>query len=187
MPRRFEIADVTYKCSTYYDAATERGFAYDDEDVGIVWPQDIALLVSERARVGKQVLRAQPPLVLEQHVVHLPEPVLGTGRLGGLGGLVRMRVDLTQWKVSVGEPEIVAECLLQRLRDGMSRAAVRALVVAVLDDEATSGPAARDSTSVARTASACRRACGSPAANPGESVNATVTPKRSSSSSTNTW
>jgi dTDP-4-dehydrorhamnose 3,5-epimerase len=43
-----EIADVTYKCSTYYSADVERGFAYDDPDVGIDWPQDIALLVSDR-------------------------------------------------------------------------------------------------------------------------------------------
>jgi len=43
-----EIADVTYKCSTYYDGAIERGFKYDDPDVGIEWPQDMALLVSER-------------------------------------------------------------------------------------------------------------------------------------------
>ena len=43
-----ETADVTYKCSTYYDGAIERGFAYDDEEVGIAWPQDMALLVSER-------------------------------------------------------------------------------------------------------------------------------------------
>jgi dTDP-4-dehydrorhamnose 3,5-epimerase len=43
-----EVADVTYKCSTYYDAALERGFAYDDEDVAIAWPQDMALFVSER-------------------------------------------------------------------------------------------------------------------------------------------
>lgn len=45
---RSQIADVTYKCSTYYDGAVERGFAYDDPDVAIDWPQDIALLVSER-------------------------------------------------------------------------------------------------------------------------------------------
>ncbi|MGI8731119.1 MAG: dTDP-4-dehydrorhamnose 3,5-epimerase family protein, partial [Solirubrobacteraceae bacterium] len=37
-----------YKCSTYYDPAVERGFRYDDPDVGIQWPQDIALLVSDR-------------------------------------------------------------------------------------------------------------------------------------------
>ena len=30
-----EIADVTYKLSSYYDPAHERGFAYDDPDVGI--------------------------------------------------------------------------------------------------------------------------------------------------------
>ncbi|MGI8728800.1 MAG: dTDP-4-dehydrorhamnose 3,5-epimerase family protein [Solirubrobacteraceae bacterium] len=39
-----EIADVTYKCSTHYDGEVERGFAYDDPEVGIAWPQDIALL-----------------------------------------------------------------------------------------------------------------------------------------------
>jgi dTDP-4-dehydrorhamnose 3,5-epimerase len=43
-----EIADVTYKCSTYYDGAVEHGFRYDDPEVDIAWPQDIALLVSER-------------------------------------------------------------------------------------------------------------------------------------------
>ena len=43
-----EIADVAYKCSTYYDGAVERGFRYDDPDVGIDWPQEIELVVSER-------------------------------------------------------------------------------------------------------------------------------------------
>jgi dTDP-4-dehydrorhamnose 3,5-epimerase len=43
-----EVADVTYKCSTYYDVAVERGFRYDDPDVGIAWPQDLDLLVSQR-------------------------------------------------------------------------------------------------------------------------------------------
>jgi dTDP-4-dehydrorhamnose 3,5-epimerase len=43
-----DVADVTYKCSTYYDGAVERGFRYDDPDVAIAWPQDMALLVSER-------------------------------------------------------------------------------------------------------------------------------------------
>jgi dTDP-4-dehydrorhamnose 3,5-epimerase len=43
-----EVADVTYKCSTYYDPAVERGFRYDDPDVGIAWPQDVELLVSQR-------------------------------------------------------------------------------------------------------------------------------------------
>jgi dTDP-4-dehydrorhamnose 3,5-epimerase len=43
-----DVADVTYKCSTYYDGAVERGFAYDDPDVAIGWPDDMALVVSER-------------------------------------------------------------------------------------------------------------------------------------------
>jgi dTDP-4-dehydrorhamnose 3,5-epimerase len=43
-----EVADVVYKCSSYYDAEIERGFAYDDPDVGIEWPSDIELLVSDR-------------------------------------------------------------------------------------------------------------------------------------------
>jgi dTDP-4-dehydrorhamnose 3,5-epimerase len=43
-----EVADVTYKCSAYYDAAVERGFHHADPEVAIEWPDDIELLVSER-------------------------------------------------------------------------------------------------------------------------------------------
>jgi dTDP-4-dehydrorhamnose 3,5-epimerase len=42
------LADVAYKCSSYYDAATESGIAYDDPAVGIVWPTDVEPIVSER-------------------------------------------------------------------------------------------------------------------------------------------
>ena len=42
-----EIADVVYKCSAYYDPSIESGFAYDDPEVGIEWP-DVELLPSER-------------------------------------------------------------------------------------------------------------------------------------------
>jgi dTDP-4-dehydrorhamnose 3,5-epimerase len=34
-----EVADVTYKCSEYYDGAKERSIAWDDPDVGIAWPE----------------------------------------------------------------------------------------------------------------------------------------------------
>ena len=44
-----EWADVTYKCSAYYDAAVEGGFRYDDPEVHIAWP-DLGLHVSERDR-----------------------------------------------------------------------------------------------------------------------------------------
>jgi dTDP-4-dehydrorhamnose 3,5-epimerase len=43
-----ELADVTYKVSSYYDAAFEKGIAYDDPDVGIEWPTGLELIVSER-------------------------------------------------------------------------------------------------------------------------------------------
>jgi dTDP-4-dehydrorhamnose 3,5-epimerase len=33
-----DVADVVYKCSTYYDPARESGFRFDDPDVGIEWP-----------------------------------------------------------------------------------------------------------------------------------------------------
>ena len=42
-----DIADVAYKCSTYYDPAAESGFAHDDPEVGIEWP-DLDLIASER-------------------------------------------------------------------------------------------------------------------------------------------
>jgi len=42
-------ADFTYKCSSYYDPATEAQIAFDDPDVGIPWP-DVELVVSDRDR-----------------------------------------------------------------------------------------------------------------------------------------
>ena len=41
-------ADVVYKCSAYYDAAAEEGFAHDDPDVGIEWPAGLELEASPR-------------------------------------------------------------------------------------------------------------------------------------------
>jgi dTDP-4-dehydrorhamnose 3,5-epimerase len=43
-----DVADVVYKVSGYYDAGIERGFAWDDPDVGIQWPSGLDLSVSER-------------------------------------------------------------------------------------------------------------------------------------------
>jgi dTDP-4-dehydrorhamnose 3,5-epimerase len=57
-----EVADVTYRCSTYYDGAVERGFHYDDPVVGIAWPDDIELLVSERDRDAAPLAALTPEL-----------------------------------------------------------------------------------------------------------------------------
>ena len=42
-----EVADVVYKCTTYYDPSAEAGISYRDPDIGIEWP-DIELTPSER-------------------------------------------------------------------------------------------------------------------------------------------
>ena len=42
-----DVADVVYKCSTYYDPSAESGIAYDDPDVGIEWPE-LELIPSQR-------------------------------------------------------------------------------------------------------------------------------------------
>ena len=45
-----ELADVVYKVSTYYDPDAESGFRFDDPEVGIEWPANIDLQVSDRDR-----------------------------------------------------------------------------------------------------------------------------------------
>ena len=44
-----EVADVVYKCSSYYAPELERGIAFDDPDLGIQWPE-LDWIVSERDR-----------------------------------------------------------------------------------------------------------------------------------------
>lgn len=43
-----EIADVAYKCSSVYDAATESGFRWDDPRVRIDWPLEGTPIISAR-------------------------------------------------------------------------------------------------------------------------------------------
>jgi dTDP-4-dehydrorhamnose 3,5-epimerase len=48
------VADVTYKVSSYYDPATERGIAYDDPDLAVEWPV-AEQVVSERDRTNPRL------------------------------------------------------------------------------------------------------------------------------------
>jgi dTDP-4-dehydrorhamnose 3,5-epimerase len=50
-----ELADVLYKCSTYYDESIERGIAFDDPDVAIAWPDGLELTPSARDRAAPRL------------------------------------------------------------------------------------------------------------------------------------
>jgi dTDP-4-dehydrorhamnose 3,5-epimerase len=50
-----ETADFVYKCTAYYDPATEAGIRFDDPDVGVEWPDGLELLYSERDRVAPRL------------------------------------------------------------------------------------------------------------------------------------
>ena len=55
-------ADFVYKCTNYYDAATESGISFADPDVGIEWPRAVELLYSRprprRPAAGRDRRRA---------------------------------------------------------------------------------------------------------------------------------
>ncbi len=57
-----EVADVVYKCSSYYDGEIERGIRYDDPDVGIVWPEGLELHPSERDSTAPLLRDAAPEI-----------------------------------------------------------------------------------------------------------------------------
>jgi dTDP-4-dehydrorhamnose 3,5-epimerase len=43
-----EVADVHYKTSAYYSPELEGGFAFNDPDVAVEWPEGLKLIASER-------------------------------------------------------------------------------------------------------------------------------------------
>ena len=43
-------SDVMYKCTAYYDAASERSIAWNDPDIGIKWPAENPVLSERDAR-----------------------------------------------------------------------------------------------------------------------------------------
>lgn len=49
-----EVADVVYRCSAYFDPATEAGIAWDDPDIAAPWP-DLPVTVSERDRTAPRL------------------------------------------------------------------------------------------------------------------------------------
>jgi dTDP-4-dehydrorhamnose 3,5-epimerase len=43
-----DVADVLYKQTAYYDPSVERGIAWNDPSVGVVWPSEVEPIVSAR-------------------------------------------------------------------------------------------------------------------------------------------
>ncbi|MCW3019390.1 MAG: dTDP-4-dehydrorhamnose 3,5-epimerase [Solirubrobacterales bacterium] len=63
-----DVADVLYKQSAYYDAAVERGIAWNDPDVGIDWPLPLEqLTVSERDAAAPRLSDIADELPFEWH------------------------------------------------------------------------------------------------------------------------
>jgi dTDP-4-dehydrorhamnose 3,5-epimerase len=56
-----DVADVTYKVSSYYDPPTERGIKFDDPAIGIPWPTGRPL-VSDRDRQNPTLAEIGPEL-----------------------------------------------------------------------------------------------------------------------------
>jgi dTDP-4-dehydrorhamnose 3,5-epimerase len=56
-----DVADVTYKVSSYYDPATEAGIAFDDPALAIPWPIDEPT-VSDRDRSNPTLAEIAPEL-----------------------------------------------------------------------------------------------------------------------------
>jgi dTDP-4-dehydrorhamnose 3,5-epimerase len=65
-----EIADVTYKISSYYAPEIEGGFAFDDPDVGIEWPAEGELIASDRDREAPTLAQLEATLPFTYRDVH---------------------------------------------------------------------------------------------------------------------
>jgi dTDP-4-dehydrorhamnose 3,5-epimerase len=59
-----DVADVTYKVSSYYDPATEAGFRWNDPAVGVRWPVSEPIL-SKRDQVAPMLAELKAQLALE--------------------------------------------------------------------------------------------------------------------------
>ena len=56
-----DVTEVQYKCSNYYNGATEAGIAYDDPDIAVPWPVDEPI-VSARDQNAPRLRDAFPHL-----------------------------------------------------------------------------------------------------------------------------
>jgi hypothetical protein len=105
----------------------------------VVEPRDVEL---ELDGISPQVVVFERRLATEEQRVHFPEPVLQRGSLGGRRRGEGVRMDLRQRKVAEREADPAVQLSLDALDLSKRSARVRALVVAVLEDEPPGGRAA---------------------------------------------
>src|SRR5438552_6716463 len=67
--------------------------------------------------VGEESMLGQGCLILVEKIMHLPEPPLDGGRLGGFRGPFRLRVGGRNGEVSEDEPQLRSKFLLNVLHD----------------------------------------------------------------------
>ena len=91
-----ETADFVYKCTAYYDAATEAGIRFDDPDVGIRWPDDVELLYSERDRDAPRLADVADSLPVPLRRDEPRRPLRARARPGTLH-LGNLRTALLAW------------------------------------------------------------------------------------------
>ena len=75
----------------------------------------------EAARVGDEVAVREVAARGVERVVHLPEGALGRRRLGGLGRVAGVRVDVLEREVAEGEAQVVAQRACARARGSTAR------------------------------------------------------------------
>ncbi len=63
-----DVADVTYKVSSYYDPAAEGGFRFDDPAVGIDWPLPTEQLIASARDTGAPTLAEIRPSPSPGHI-----------------------------------------------------------------------------------------------------------------------
>ena len=66
-----ELADVAYKTSNYYAPELEGGFAYNDPDVDIAWPEALELIASPRDTQAPRLAELEAALPFEYATMQL--------------------------------------------------------------------------------------------------------------------
>ena len=54
-----EVAEVIYKCTTFYDPPSDRGIAWNDPEIGIDWPFDGEPILSAKDAAAPRLVEAE--------------------------------------------------------------------------------------------------------------------------------